>query len=199
MWHACWGATQARGVAEGIIAAVSLMKDSGLPCFGRGRPVENLRKRFHLDLSDAQAAAFMRATIADAYDKVRLPFRVRTLKPCQLVRHGFANHTRVHVSSSGFCSCYLLPAAGKVGFSATCCRQQAKNALHGLLAFMDRSASALQIAGTLVCQPDKNQWTCFWSCASSSAVQNLSRAGKTHTYEEDLNSYTLFHMCSKKP
>lgn len=63
---------QARGVAEGIIAAVSLMKDSGLPCFGRGRPVENLRKRFHLDLSDAQAAAFMRATIADAYDKVNL-------------------------------------------------------------------------------------------------------------------------------
>lgn len=61
---------QARGVAEGIIAAVSLMKDSGLPCFGRGRPVENLRKRFHLDLSDAQAATFMRATIADAYDKV---------------------------------------------------------------------------------------------------------------------------------
>ena len=61
---------QARGVAEGIIAAVALMKDSGLPCFGRGRPVENLRRRFRLDLNDAQAAAFMRATIADAYDKV---------------------------------------------------------------------------------------------------------------------------------
>ncbi|KAK9821480.1 hypothetical protein WJX74_000721 [Apatococcus lobatus] len=59
----------ARGVAEGVIAAVSLMKDSGLPCFGRGRPVENLRKRFHLEMNDAQAAAFMRATIADAYDK----------------------------------------------------------------------------------------------------------------------------------
>ncbi|KAK9849792.1 hypothetical protein WJX84_000135 [Apatococcus fuscideae] len=59
----------ARGVAEGIIAAVALMKDSGLPCFGRGRPVENLRRRFRLDLNDAQAAAFMRATIADAYDK----------------------------------------------------------------------------------------------------------------------------------
>lgn len=62
---------QARGVAEGVIAAVSLMKDSGLPCFGRGRPVDNLRKRFQLELNDAQAAAFMRATIADAYDKVR--------------------------------------------------------------------------------------------------------------------------------
>ncbi len=61
---------QARGVAEGVIAAVSLMAESGLPCFGRGRPVENLRARFHLELSDSQAAAFMRRTIADAYDKV---------------------------------------------------------------------------------------------------------------------------------
>ena len=61
---------QARGVAEGIIASVALMKDSGLPCFGRGQPVDNLRRRFRLELNDAQAAAFMRATIADAYDKV---------------------------------------------------------------------------------------------------------------------------------
>lgn len=61
---------QARGVAEGIIATVALMAESGLPCYGRGRPVENLRKRFHLEMSDSQAAAFMRATIRDAYDKV---------------------------------------------------------------------------------------------------------------------------------
>jgi phosphatidylinositol 4-kinase len=31
--------------------------------------VANLRQRFRLDLNDAQAAAFMRQTIADAYDK----------------------------------------------------------------------------------------------------------------------------------
>jgi phosphatidylinositol kinase/protein kinase (PI-3 family) len=62
---------QARGAAESIIASVALMAASGLPCFGRGRPLENLRRRFNLDMSDAQAAAFMRATVADAYDKVR--------------------------------------------------------------------------------------------------------------------------------
>ncbi len=65
-------ALQARGVAEGIIATVALMAQSGLPCYSRSRPVENLRKRFHLEMSDSQAAAFMRATIRDAYDKVQL-------------------------------------------------------------------------------------------------------------------------------
>lgn len=61
---------QARGVAEGIIATVSLMSKSGLPCYGRGHPLENLKKRFHLEMSDSQAADFMRKTVHDAYDKV---------------------------------------------------------------------------------------------------------------------------------
>ena len=61
---------QARGVAEGIVASVSLMQDSGLPCFGRGRPIPNLRQRFHLEMSEREAAAFFRRTILDAYDKV---------------------------------------------------------------------------------------------------------------------------------
>ena len=61
---------QARGIAEGIIATVSLMSKSGLPCYGRGHPLENLKKRFHLEMSDSQAAAFMRNTVHDAYDKV---------------------------------------------------------------------------------------------------------------------------------
>jgi len=60
---------QARTVAEPIIATVALMAESGLPCFGRGQPLANLRRRFHLELSDAQAAGWMRATINDAYDK----------------------------------------------------------------------------------------------------------------------------------
>jgi hypothetical protein len=47
---------QARGVADGIMATVELMAASGLPCFGRGKPVENLRGRFRLDLTDAQVA-----------------------------------------------------------------------------------------------------------------------------------------------
>ena len=63
---------QARASAEGIIAAVSLMAKSGLPCYGRGQPLDNLKKRFHLEMNDAQAAAFMRKTIHDAYDKVLL-------------------------------------------------------------------------------------------------------------------------------
>ena len=61
---------QARSVAEGILATVALMEDSRLPCFGRGAPLPNLRKRFHLDMTEAKAAAFMRSTILDAYDKV---------------------------------------------------------------------------------------------------------------------------------
>ncbi|KAG1666312.1 hypothetical protein FOA52_004794 [Chlamydomonas sp. UWO 241] len=63
------GYLAARTVAEPIIAAVALMAESGLPCYGRGQPVENMRKRFHLEMSERQAAAFMRALIADAYDK----------------------------------------------------------------------------------------------------------------------------------
>lgn len=59
----------ARTVAEPIIATVALMADSGLPCFGRGAPVANLRHRFRLDLSERQAAQFMRDMIAEAYDR----------------------------------------------------------------------------------------------------------------------------------
>ena len=61
---------QARTIAEGILATVALMSGSGLPCYGRGRPIDNLRHRFRLEMSDKQAAAFMRSTINDAYDKV---------------------------------------------------------------------------------------------------------------------------------
>lgn len=41
-------------MAEPIIATVALMAASGLPCFGRGAPVENLRRRFHLEMSERQ-------------------------------------------------------------------------------------------------------------------------------------------------
>lgn len=42
----------ARTVATSVLAAVGLMADSKLPCFGRGKPMENLRKRFLLEASD---------------------------------------------------------------------------------------------------------------------------------------------------
>lgn len=45
---------QARTVAEPIIATVALMAQSGLPCYSRGAPVDNLRRRFHLEMSEKQ-------------------------------------------------------------------------------------------------------------------------------------------------
>ena len=59
----------ARSRAEDIIAVVGLMQDSQLPCFGHGKPMENLRKRFRLDLSNRDAATFFRGVVFDAYDK----------------------------------------------------------------------------------------------------------------------------------
>ena len=87
---------QARSVAEGILATVALMQDSGLPCFGRGQPLPNLRKRFHLDMTEAKAAAFMRSTILDAYDKV-------ASVPCA---DAFAWHTSC--AGRGSCSRFFL-------------------------------------------------------------------------------------------
>ena len=63
------GFLAARTVADEIIAIVSLMAESRLPCYARGKPIDNLRKRFHLDESTEQAAAFMRSLVEDAYDK----------------------------------------------------------------------------------------------------------------------------------
>lgn len=53
------------------MAAVALMQDSGLPCFSRGpaAAVANMRRRFHLEMSERQAAQFMLDTINDAYQK----------------------------------------------------------------------------------------------------------------------------------
>ena len=54
---------------EPIINTVLLMADSGLPCFGRGDPMGNLRKRFHAEMNDREAANFMIAVCTDAYNK----------------------------------------------------------------------------------------------------------------------------------
>lgn len=59
----------ARTRAEDILATVGLMQDSGLPCFGRGRPIENLRKRFRLDLTPTEAGNFFRRMIFRSYDR----------------------------------------------------------------------------------------------------------------------------------
>ncbi|BBM99121.1 phosphatidylinositol 4-kinase A [Marchantia polymorpha subsp. ruderalis] len=59
----------AREHMDGIINTVQLMVDSGLPCFSRGDPIGNLRKRFHPEMSEREAANFMIKTCKDAYNK----------------------------------------------------------------------------------------------------------------------------------
>ncbi|XP_057436826.1 phosphatidylinositol 4-kinase alpha 1 [Lotus japonicus] len=59
----------ARRHMDGIITTVALMLDSGLPCFSRGDPIGNLRKRFHPEMSEREAANFMTHVCKDAYNK----------------------------------------------------------------------------------------------------------------------------------
>ncbi|KAL3700638.1 hypothetical protein R1sor_018660 [Riccia sorocarpa] len=63
------GYLTARQHMDGIINTVLLMKDSGLPCFSRGDSIGNLRKRFHPEMTEREAANFMMKTCADAYNK----------------------------------------------------------------------------------------------------------------------------------
>ncbi|KAL1309165.1 hypothetical protein HN51_051848 [Arachis hypogaea] len=63
------GYLAARRHMEGIITTVALMLDSGLPCFSRGDPIGNLRKRFHPEMSEREAANFMTHVCKDAYNK----------------------------------------------------------------------------------------------------------------------------------
>jgi phosphatidylinositol 4-kinase len=63
------GYLAARSSADAIVATVAMAESSQLPCFSRGATVDSLRQRFHLEMSDSQAAEFMRGLINDAYDK----------------------------------------------------------------------------------------------------------------------------------
>lgn len=63
------GYLAARRYMDGIIATVLLMLDSGLPCFSRGDPIGNLRRRFHPEMSEREAANFMKSVCTDAYNK----------------------------------------------------------------------------------------------------------------------------------
>ncbi|CAJ1973097.1 unnamed protein product [Sphenostylis stenocarpa] len=63
------GYLAARRRMDGIITTVALMLDSGLPCFSRGDPIGNLRKRFHPEMSEREAANFMTHVCKDAYNK----------------------------------------------------------------------------------------------------------------------------------
>lgn len=48
-----------------------LMLESGLPCFSIGDPLGNLRRRFHEELSEREAADFMVGRCVDAYNHWR--------------------------------------------------------------------------------------------------------------------------------
>ncbi|GAB4837929.1 Phosphatidylinositol 4-kinase alpha 1 [Ancistrocladus abbreviatus] len=63
------GYLAARRYMDGIINTVLMMLDSGLPCFSRGDPIGNLRKRFHPEMSEREAANFMIHVCTDAYNK----------------------------------------------------------------------------------------------------------------------------------
>ncbi|TVU45418.1 hypothetical protein EJB05_04905 [Eragrostis curvula] len=63
------GYLAARRHMNGILTTVNLMVDSGLPCFSRGDPINNLKKRFHPEMNEREAANFMVRTCVDAYNK----------------------------------------------------------------------------------------------------------------------------------
>jgi phosphatidylinositol 4-kinase A len=68
------GYLAARTAANEILTVAELMIDSGLPCFGRGKPIEHLRQRFRLDKSPADAAAFMQSAVDSAHNSFTTGF-----------------------------------------------------------------------------------------------------------------------------
>lgn len=61
----------ARQYSEQIIHLVTLMLDSGLPCFKGQTTIDNLRNRFHMDVSEHQASQVMLNLIAQSHQNQR--------------------------------------------------------------------------------------------------------------------------------
>jgi hypothetical protein len=59
-----------RPYREQICTLVSLLIDTGLPCF-RGKPIESLRARFQPSLNDREAAAYIQTIVSKCYNNWR--------------------------------------------------------------------------------------------------------------------------------
>ena len=60
-----------RAYAETIIQSVTLMLESGLPCFKGEKTITNLRSRFVLEKDEREAAAHMLSLISFSYENRR--------------------------------------------------------------------------------------------------------------------------------
>ena len=60
-----------RPMTEQIISLVELMLDTGLPCFRTNKILQHLRARFQPQMSDAEAAIFIRDRIYHSYLNTR--------------------------------------------------------------------------------------------------------------------------------
>ena len=65
------GYLAARPYAEQVIELVTLMQESGLPCFRGEETIRRLRLKFQSQLNERDAAQFMAARIADSYENYR--------------------------------------------------------------------------------------------------------------------------------
>ena len=65
-----WSCLRCRQYREAIVSLVSLMLDTGLPCF-RGRTIKMLRNRFQPNASDREAAQYMMRIIYNCSQSLR--------------------------------------------------------------------------------------------------------------------------------